>query len=418
MKSETTAKARPGRRRIWLLVLIALPLLFGARWLLNVASGPQTQWLEVMRDDLVLGVDVEGKLQAVETTLLGPPQTRETWQFKIASMAPEGKQIEKGARVLSFDTSELMQNMQEASAERDAARKRVEQREQELTVQRRADELALVTARAAEGKARLKADVPGEMQAATELAQVRLDLELAEKKVLYLESRRESSRLSMEATLGALRAQASQAEQRLEQIQQAVNQMTVTAPTGGTVIYVTDWREDKKRVGDSCWRGEHVIELPVLDLMQAMGRVHESDGGKVTEGQRVTFRLDAHPDVEFSGKVASIWKTVQRESWRSPLKVVRLEVDLDETDTQRMRPGMRFRGRIETERVKDALVVDAEAVFLKPEGPVVYRKTFFGFEVVSVELGQRNQDNVEVLSGLTEGDSIAAVDLQERSPRS
>ena len=416
-RGHATKRSRPVRR-IWILVLLIVPLLLGARWLLSVAAGPQTQWLEVRRDDLVIGVKVEGKLQAVETTLLGPPQIGETWQFKIASMAPEGKEIEKGAQVLAFDTSELQQKMQAAMAERDAARKRVEQRDQELTVQRKADELALATARAQAGKARLMAEVPGEMQAATELAQIRLDLELAEKKVLYLESRLASSRLSMEATLGALRAQSSQAEQRVEQIRQAIAQMTRTAPTGGTVIYVTNWRKEKKRVGDSCWRGEHVIELPVLERMRGMGRVHEADAGKVTEGQRVTFRLDAHPDVEFSGKVASIWKTVQRESWRRPLKVVRLEVDLDETDTRRMRPGMRFRGKIETERAKDALVVDADAIFLKPQGPVVYRKTLFGFEPVSVELGRRNQKRVEVVSGLSEGDSISAVDLEQGSPRS
>jgi len=418
MKREH-ANGRPRRaRRFWILVLIAVPVLLGARWLFSVAAGPQTQWLEVVRDDLVLGVDVEGKLQAVETTLVGPPQIRETWQFKIASMAPEGEEVEKGARVVSFDTSELQQQLQEAMAERDAARKRVEQREQEQAVQRRTDELALATARADEGKARLKAEVPDEMQAAAELAQIRLDLELAGKRVAHLESRLESSRLSMEATLGALRAQSSQAEQRVEQIQQAMAQMTRLAPTDGTVIYVTNWREEKKRVGDSCWRGESVIELPDLELMKAMGQVHEADAGKVVEGQRVTFRLDAHPDVEFSGKVSSIWKTVQRESWRIPLKVVRLEVDLDETDTVRMRPGMRLRGRIETERVENALVVDAEAVFLKPQGPVVYRKTLFGFEPVPVELGRRNQERVEVVSGLQEGDSIAAVDLEERSSRS
>ena len=98
--------------------------------------------------------------------------------------------------------------------------------------------------------------------------------------------------------------------------------------------------------------------------------------------------------------------------------MVRLEIELDETDKRRMRPGMRFRGRIETERVEDALVVDAEAVFLKLDGPVVYRKTMVGFETVPVELGRRNQDRVEVLTGLHEGDSIAAVDLEQRRGRS
>ena len=79
---------------------------------------------------------------------------------------------------------------------------------------------------------------------------------------------------------------------------------------------------------------------------------------------------------------------------------------------------MRYRGKIETERAEDTLVVDADAVFLKSQGPVVYRKTLFGFEPVSVELGRRNQERVEVLSGLNEGDSIAAVDLEKGSARS
>jgi len=418
MKDERNGKRRGPPRWVWVAVPLLLLAIFGGRWVFGVLAGPATQWLDVDRDDLVLGVDVEGTLQAVETTLLGPPQIRETWQFKIASMAPEGEVVEAGAPVLAFDTSELQQNLKEQLAERDAALKRVEQRDRELTVQRKRDELALDEARAELRKAQLKAETPDEMAAAAELAQLRLDLELADKRVVFLETRLESSKRSIEATLGALRDQARQAEQRVEQTRDAIEKMTRPAPTGGTVIYVKNWQDEKKRVGDSCWRGEHVIELPDLDAMKAAGRVHEADAGKVAEGQRMTFRLDAHPDVEFSGRVASIWRTVQRESWRNPLKVVRLEIELDETDKCRMRPGMRFRGRIETERVEDALVVDAEAVFLKLEGPVVYRKTMVGFEVVPVELGRRNQDRVEVLTGLDEGDSIAAVDLEQRRGRS
>jgi multidrug efflux pump subunit AcrA (membrane-fusion protein) len=83
-----------------------------------------------------------------------------------------------------------------------------------------------------------------------------------------------------------------------------------------------------------------------------------------------------------------------------------------------MRPGMRFRGQVETDRVADALVVDADAVFLKAEGPVVYRKTWLGHEKVPVELGRRNDKRVEVLSGLTEADMISAVDLDRERAES
>ncbi len=93
---------------------------------------------------------------------------------------------------------------------------------------------------------------------------------------------------------------------------------------------------------------------------------------------------------------------------------MRLEIELDETDTRRMRPGMRLRGKVEIDRVPDALLVDAEAVFLGPEGPVVYRRSLTGHDVVPVELGERSETRVEVLRGLKEGDAVSLRDLVER----
>ena len=145
--------------------------------------------------------------------------------------------------------------------------------------------------------------------------------------------------------------------------------------------------------------------------MKAMGQVHEADAGRIAEGQHVKFGLDAHPDVEFTERISSIWRTVQRESWNSEQKVVRLEVELDQTDTLRMRPGMRFRGEIEVDRAEQALLVDADAVFLHADGPVVYRRKLWGHEQVPVGLGRRNADRVEVLGGLSEGDTISRTDL-------
>ena len=53
----------------------------------------------------------------------------------------------------------------------------------------------------------------------------------------------------------------------------------------------------------------------------------------------------------------TIWRTVRRKSWRSRQKIVRLDIKLDETDTLRMRLGMRFRGEVETELVSGAIEV-------------------------------------------------------------
>jgi multidrug efflux pump subunit AcrA (membrane-fusion protein) len=396
----------------WIAVATGL-LMVGGWWTIDALTGEETEWVEADRDDLVLGVEIAGTLKSVETNLIGPPQLRHVWQFKIAQMAAEGEEVAAGTPVLAFDTSELQQQLQREIAERDAARKRVEKAEKELTVRRQHDLMRLGEAEARQRKAELKAASPDALEAAKDLALVKLDLELARKEVVYLQARLESAARSAEATLAALRDQLERAEQDVEETQRDIRQMTVVADRDGTVIYVTDWDDQKKKIGDSCWKGDHVIELPDLSRMKAMGMVHEADAGRVAEGQRVTLRLDAHPDVEFTGRVASIWRTVQRETWRSPKKVVRLEIALDETDTRRMRPGMRYRGTVEVDRVADALLVDADAIFLEPEGPVVYRRTLMGHEAVPVELGRRNERRVEVLRGLSEGDALSLTNLGE-----
>ncbi len=392
----------------------AVLLVAAGRVGLRAWVGEAGEWSTVERGDLVLGVEVTGALQAVKTNLLGPPQLRNMWNFKIAHMASEGEGVAAGATVLAFDTSELDQRLQREIAERDAARKQVEKAEQELSLRQQQDALRLAEARARLGKSELKAARPDELEAARELALVGLELELTQKEVAYLDSRIEASARSAEATLGALRDQLLRAERDVEQTRNDIERMRVTAASDGTVIYVQDWNDQKKKVGDACWRGESVIELPDLARMKALGLVHEADAGRVAEGQRVTLRLDAHPELEFAGRVASIWRTVQRETHDSPKKVVRLEIELAETDRLRMRPGMRFRGKIEVERVAGALLVDAGAVVQGPQGPLVFLRTPLGQRATAVELGRHSEGRVEVLGGLSEGDSVALADPDAR----
>jgi hypothetical protein len=379
-------------------------------WFLEASSGQPVAWAGVERNDLTLTVDMTGKLQAVETELLGPPKLRSLWQYKIAFMAPEGEPVEEGDRVLAFDVSELEQRLQQEIVDADSARKRVEKVERESAKHRVADELELGEAAARARKAVLKVERPDEVVAVREQAIARLELELAEKEESFLSSRLESARRAAEANLEVYRDRLAQKEQEVRETRSAIAQMTRLAPRSGTMVYVTNWRDEKKSVGDTAWRGETVVELPDLSRMKAMAQVHEADAGRLEEGQKATLRLDAHPDIGFTGRIARIWRTVQKESWRSELKVVRVEIELDETDTRKMRPGMRFRGEIEVERIEDALLVDADAVFLRPEGPVVYRKSWRGSEPVSVQLGRRSRTEVEVVEGLVEGDLVTLSD--------
>jgi HlyD family secretion protein len=409
----------PRRRRITRFAAsgaVLLALVLGV-WLVagRAAASSAAAWTEVRRDDLVVGVPVAGTLSSVQAVRIGPPQVNELWDYKISFMAPEGAPARAGQPVLGFDTSELERQLLDKRAERDSAQKELEKKQTDLEVQRRDRELALAEAEAQERKAALKVDVPPELVASKELAKSREDLDIARREVAYLKGR-----LHLEAVQGtteteALARKRDRAAVRVKDMEAAVQSMTVTAPRGGTVVYVSTDDGEKKKVGDSCWRGQSVLEIPDLRTMEGEGDIDEADSGRVAVGQKVTFRLDAHPDDVFTGRVRSIGGAVQSHSEANPLKVVRLEMDLDRTDPQRMRPGMRFLGTIEIERMPKALVAPLEAVFNRAGGPVLYRKTGWGSEAVRPVLGARNDRQVEIKSGLKAGDRVSRRDLSDGS---
>jgi len=391
--------------------LAAAVLLLGGWWIFGALGGGESgSWIRVERDDLVLGVEVTGTLRAVDTSSIGPPPIPWIWEYKISMLAPEGDDVEEGRPVLGFDTSELQRRLKEMMAEAEEAQKEIEKKEAELALQRETNRLRLAEAEARLRKARLKVDVPGELTSENDLVKASLDRRLAEDEIDYVRKRLEDMRRSGEDSLAALQRHREYAEGEVRATREAIESMAVKAPRDGTVIYATNWRDEKKKVGDTCWQGERVLEIPNLSEMMADGEVDEADASKVAVGQTLTVRLDSHPDEEFTGTVSHIWDTVQRKSWRNPLRVVRLDIDLDRTDERRMRPGMRFRGTIEIERIEDAVVIPIETVFVSEDGPTVYRKTRLGHERVPVTLGRRNEKRVEVLDGLDERDRVSRTD--------
>jgi HlyD family secretion protein len=389
----------------------AAVLLVAGWWGFSRETVPKSVWAEAERGDLVLTVEVNGVLQAVNSTPAGPPQVPDVFDFKIAMMAPEGTDVRAGAPVLAFDTSELERKLLEKRAESESAGKRIEKKEKDAEIARNNDELRLAEATSRLRKAALELEVPEDLVKSQQLRESRLNFEDAKREIEFLNAKLAASRRANEVALLALRAQKEGADRRVRELLASIEAMSVKAGRAGTVVYATNWRDEKKKVGDSAWRGERVLEIPDLSVMKGEGEVDESDAGKLAVGQRVRFRLEAHPDIEFTGKIASILSTVQKQSWRSPVKVVKLVVELAATDPRKMRPGMRFRGVVETGRIRNALLVPADTVFPTDSGPVAFRRSAVGYGRQPLTLGARNETSVEVKAGLDAGDRVARRDL-------
>ncbi|MEM9597642.1 MAG: HlyD family efflux transporter periplasmic adaptor subunit [Acidobacteriota bacterium] len=390
------------------IALLAIALLLAGWWTARAAGDDGGIWLEVDRRDLVIGVPVEGELASVDSVLLGAPQVEGLWNFKIAFLAPEGSEVKEGQPVLAFDTTELQQRLLQQTAERDATEKELEKKTTDLTAERRQLRLDLAQAQARLRKVRFDIEVPESVTSRRDLEKARIDERLADLEIARVERRLQAMDVKEEVELGSLRIRRDRAARQLSDLQANLAALTVPAPRAGTVILRTDWRNEKKKVGDQVWREEKVVEIPDLDKLRVEGEVAEADSGRLTSGQAVTFRLDAYPDREYRGTVATVRRTVQRRSARNPAKVVRVTLDIESTDTERMRPGMRMRGRIEIERIPDVTVVPATAVSTGPEGPSVQIRGLLGTEKVFPQLGRRDDAGFQVLEGLSSGDRVLA----------
>ena len=394
------------RKRIILMVVATCILLIvGPFAWKNLQQPPGS--IRVERGDLVIGVDVTGTLRAVESSVLGPPQVHNVWQFKIAMMVDEGTEVSAGEPVLGFDPSELHQRLQSKLADLDSARTEVEKKQVDIAVTVANDRLALAEVEARLRKTRLIADQSAQLYSNNDVRKAKLDLELAEIEVDLVRRRIDATHRAGGEELGVIEASLAQVESEVQQINDGIGKMTRSAPRDGIVIHVTNWRNEKKKVGDSCWVAERVVEIPDLSLMEADGEVEEALAGRVREGQTVMLHLDAHPDHEYRGIVESISRAVQEKSWRNPLKVVRLTLSLDETDPERMRPGMRFRGTVEIDRRHDVTLLPVEAVFREGNTTVAYRHGLTGWRRTPLVLGDRNTDQVEVIEGLEPGDLVS-----------
>jgi HlyD family secretion protein len=371
------------------------------------------QLVDIKRGDLVVGVVVTGELEAVDSTDIKPPSMN-TWSFKISNLAPDGMNVKKGDPVAGFDTSELARELATMMNEVEAAKKKLEKKLDDAALARREEELAIANAEATLRKAGLKTTTPGELVASVDLKVLQLDEKGAQIGVDLAKNKAAQARRGDEAELASLRDRLAYTTGRVGELQKGLAKMSIAAPRDGTIVYPTSWRGEKKKVGDNAWRGEVVLQVVGLDKMIGKGAVDEVDISRVATDQVVALQLDALPDLQIRGKVQQIARSVRAKSNTDPSKVVELKIALEPTKAS-LRPGMRYRGEVETTRVANVVLIPSDAVFVTPEGPVAYREHDGAIEKVKLELGARSATMIEVKSGLSPGDRVSRNDPERRT---
>ena len=381
-------------------------LALAAVFFMACADKPDFRGQKVVKGPFHITVHASGRLQSSASLFIGCPSVERMWEYTIAFMAPEGNPVKRGDTILAFNDKELRERLQLKQAELDTAEKELERLE--LQENETLDGLVLQheEEKVKEQKVKHKTDVPEEFIAPLELQKRKLDLELAGLRLTMARSRIDNQATGMRSRLQVQRSRVKLLQADVAKVQGDIARMSVQAPVEGMVVYAQDWNGKKKAVGDSCWMGINVLELPDLKKMQVKAAILESQAGRLQEGQKADVRLDANPDRVFSGTVTSLGRIFRIKSDDQPVIVFDVVIDLAESDPALMRPGMAATIDIDISSLDRVLQVPETAIIYREEGTFVRKRGWLKDTLVPVATGARSKGMVQLLRGLDENDEV------------
>jgi RND family efflux transporter MFP subunit len=189
---------------------------------------------------------------------------------------------------------------------------------------------------------------------------------------------------------------------------------TIRAQKSGLVVYggnrddmVYYGGEERIREGATVRERQAIITIPDTTRMSVNVKIHESYIKKVKKGQKGRITVDAFPDEVLTGEVTKVGVLPDSQNrWMNPdLKVYLTTIAIDGTHDW-VKPGMSSKVEILVNRLDDVVYVPVQAVSPTNGKQVCYVARGFASERREVEIGQFNDEFIEVKSGLKEGERV------------
>ena len=347
--------------------------------------------VDAARGPLLIVQNVVGTVDAARAFTVSAPRIR---GLQITRLASEGSQAAVGDTLVQFDATEQRAELSDYESKLKINLTTLARAEQEYNIQKKNLELELQRSERKYDEQKHEAPRVAE--------EARLEVELA--------------RLNYQGKLDQLTGDVQKAELEVQRArdqlavsQRELQQLTITAPIPGMVVYMEIWKGGqmaKVQEGDSPWPGQGLINLPDLSEMIVKATVSEVDAAKIDTGLTAEIRLDALPGQVYGGRVIQKSTLARRKDPNSKINVFDLVISVADKDDQ-LKPGMSASGRIIIDRIEDVVKVPLEAVFEKAGRTVVY---LGNRKEVEVSVGRRNDMEIEVVEGLEGNETICLID--------
>ncbi len=195
------------------------------------------------------------------------------------------------------------------------------------------------------------------------------------------------------------------AENTVKNMEDQLRHTAIASPMDGLLI------ERGVSVGDvvigTSSAGAPTTLVTVADTkrMQVVIEVNEVDYPKVASGQAVELKTSSRPDRTLRGKVVSVGLSGHPDAKNKNVITYTVKAEVEDPSGS-LRAGMTATADIITQEKEKALIIPREAVGLKDGKPFAIRVKDGKGESVDLATGLESENEVEVLSGLAEGEEV------------
>ena len=376
----------------------------------------------VKEADLQLKVFTTGALKTSQSrAITAPPIAGGTLQ--IVTLAHSGALVHVGDVVLEFDPSQQEYNLGQNRSDLLQAEQEIVKAKADAAVQTAEDQTALLKAKYAVRRAELEVS-KNELVSPIDAQKNLLALDEAKRAQTQLQQDIQSHSASNQAALAISEEKQHKARLAMEQAEQNIKNMHITAPIDGLVVihgnqdstggfFMYGMTLPDYHVGDQANPGSSIAEVIDISHLEVSAQVGETDRINLKAAQAVEMKIDALPGESFSGKVQTVGGATSHEFWDdNAQRKFDVAVQLDRTDP-RLRPGFAVRLSILGDKLSRAVSIPGGAVFDHDGKKVVYCKRNHGYEMQEVKISAVSEGRA-ILSGISPGTVVALVNPEKK----
>ncbi len=375
-------------------------------------SGPQTARVE--RRNFRRTLRLHGIVEAVQSYAVAAPRLsgQAAGSMVITKLVRTGTRVRRGDMLVEFDRQNQLKTVLDREAEYNDLLEQIKKKEAEQAAAQARDDTELKGAEYDVQAARVDMR-KNEVVTSLEAEKNRQNLAEAEATLAQL---RETYKLKRDAAAAELRIlviQRDRARSAMEYARRNIERMSIQSPLDGLAVLTPIFKMSRMadpQEGDEVRPGSAILLVVNPAAMQVRARVNQVDLYKLVLGQAAEVRLDAYPDLVFSGTIERIGAIGANSDFSKQIRYFTALIAIKGRDAKLL-PDLSAAVDVVLESFDHVLVVPREAISMQNGEPVVEILRERKSELRPVKIGSVNDCEAVIVSGVDEGTMVS------RTPR-